>query len=81
MRAQKITEKKEPKKWNDIDFVAYEVIEPQLKPSAQMKWLKKNKIILMVTHKLANIKYYDRIIFIDDEQNTHVGTHAHAPCA
>ena len=32
----------EPEKFTDIDFVAYEVIKPLLKPSEQMKFLEKN---------------------------------------
>ena len=32
-----------PARWKDIDFVAYEVIEPELKPSDQFKWLKSKK--------------------------------------
>ena len=31
----------EPAKYEDIDFVAYEVINPVLRPSEQMDWLKK----------------------------------------
>lgn len=38
------SKKKELKKWNQIDFVVYEVIKPELKPSEQMKWLKKHNI-------------------------------------
>lgn len=59
------SKKKEPKKWNDIDFVAYEVIEPQLKPSAQMKWLKKNKIIPVLnitTKKISNEKLSEILV-------------------
>ena len=31
-----------PERWADIDFIAYEVIQPQLIPSEQFKFLKKN---------------------------------------
>ena len=38
------SKKKELKKWNQIDFVVYEVIKPEMKPSKQMEWLKKHNI-------------------------------------
>lgn len=38
------SKKKELKKWNQIDFVVYEVIKPEMKPSEQMTWLKKHNI-------------------------------------
>lgn len=38
------SKKKELKKWNQIDFVVYEVIKPELKPSDQFAWLKKHNI-------------------------------------
>ena len=47
--------KREPKKWTDIDFVAYEVIEPVLKSSDQMDWLKKNKVITVLNKKTKKI--------------------------
>ena len=34
-----------PDKFQDIDFVAYEVIKPELKPSEQMIWLKQYDVI------------------------------------
>ena len=36
------SKKNEPSKWKDIDFIAYEVIKPSLKPSQQIQWLSKN---------------------------------------
>ena len=39
------TKKIEQNKWQDIDFVGYEVINPSLKPSEQMEWLKDNNVI------------------------------------
>jgi DNA ligase (NAD+) len=47
--------KRAPKKWHDMDFVAYEVIEPQLKPSKQMDWLKKHNIIEVLNMKTKKI--------------------------
>ena len=35
-------------KYADIDFIAYEVIKPILKPSAQMEWLEKQNILTVV---------------------------------
>ena len=39
------SKKREVEKWKDLDFVAYEVIVPELKPSEQMAWLKDNGVI------------------------------------
>ena len=39
------TKKIDKSKWNDIDFVGYEVINPVLKPSKQMQWLSDNNVI------------------------------------
>ena len=39
------SKKREIQKWKDLDFVAYEVIVPELKPSQQMGWLKDNGVI------------------------------------
>ena len=36
---------REISKWKDLNMVAYEVIKPELKPSAQMSWLEKNGAI------------------------------------
>ena len=44
-----------PERWNDIDFVAYEVIEPELKPSDQFKWLKSKKVISAVNKVVKDI--------------------------
>ena len=40
----------EPEKWADLDLVAYEVIKPVLKPSAQMQWLEERGVITVI-HK------------------------------
>ena len=40
-----------PKRWADIDFVAYEVIQPELKPSGQLKFLEKQKVITVIYSK------------------------------
>ena len=48
---------RETSKWKDMDMVAYEVIKPELKPSAQMRWLEKNGAITVkntTTKKLSN---------------------------
>jgi NAD-dependent DNA ligase len=39
------TKKIEKNKWDSIDFVGYEVIKPQLKPSDQMEWLSTHNVI------------------------------------
>ena len=48
------TKKIEQSKWDDIDFVGYEVINPELKPSQQMTWLTQNNVI---TVSNQNSKY------------------------
>ena len=45
------SKKLEPKKLHELAFVAYEVIKPELKPSAQMKFLSDEKDIEVVKHE------------------------------
>ena len=40
--------KRDPQKWSDMDFVAYEVIDPDQKPSRQMRWLESHDIITVI---------------------------------
>lgn len=49
------TKKIEKNKWDDIDFVGYEVINPVLKPSKQMKWLKENNVITVTNKTVKSI--------------------------
>ena len=49
------SKKRETEKWKDLDFVAYEVIIPELKPSEQMSWLKENDIITVLYEKVVKI--------------------------
>ncbi len=42
-------------KLNDLDFVAYEVIQPDMKPSKQYSYLKTNKFITVINKKVKNI--------------------------
>ena len=42
-----------PERWVDIDFVAYEVVSPQLKPSEQFAFLAKHDIITVI-NKVSN---------------------------
>jgi len=49
------SKKREVEKWKDIDFVGYEVIKPSLKPSDQMKWLEKNKVITVLHETVDSI--------------------------
>jgi DNA ligase (NAD+) len=44
------TKKVEIDKWQDIDFVGYEVINPVLKPSKQMEWLQDNNVITVTNY-------------------------------
>ena len=44
-----------PKRWEDIDFVAYEVLNPDLKPSDQFKWLKKHNVITAINDTVEDI--------------------------
>ena len=51
------SKKHEIDKWKDIDFVAYEVIKPALKPGNQMKWLEQHSIITaryMIVDEISN---------------------------
>ena len=49
------SKKREIEKWKDLDFVAYEVIVPQLKPSEQMAWLKDNGVITVLNQIVSEI--------------------------
>ena len=44
-----------PDRWKDIDFVAYEVIKPELKPSDQFKWLETNNVITAINNTVNDI--------------------------
>ena len=44
-----------PKRWKDIDFVAYEVLNPDLKPSDQFKWLKNHNVITAINDTVGDI--------------------------
>ena len=46
------TKKIDQSKWDDIDFVGYEVINPVLKPSQQMQWLSDNNVITVSKDKI-----------------------------
>ena len=51
------SKKREIEKWENIDFVGYEVINPSLKPSEQMQWLEDNSVITVshqTTSKITN---------------------------
>ena len=45
----------DPDKFQDIDFVSYEVIKPSLKPSEQMKWLEQNNVICVKNISVTEI--------------------------
>ena len=47
--------KSEKNKFKDIDFVAYEVIKPLLKPSEQMEYLKNNKFNVVINQEEEKI--------------------------
>lgn len=44
-----------PDRWNDIDFVCYEIVTPHLKPSEQFKLIKKLNIISVIHKKMKKI--------------------------
>ena len=44
-----------PDRWNDIDFVCYEIVTPHLKPSEQFKLIKKLNIISVINKKQKKI--------------------------
>ena len=53
-------------KYQYLEFVAYEVIKPQLKPSDQMKWLKSHNLTT-AQHKLVeNITYSELSVLLDN---------------
>jgi DNA ligase (NAD+) len=45
----------EPEKFKDVDFVAYEVIKPSLKPSEQMKFLEDEEVDEVINETKKNI--------------------------
>ena len=47
------SKKRETGKWSDLDFVGYEVIEPQMKPSEQLSWLQDNNVVT-VLHEVVD---------------------------
>ena len=47
--------KMEPEKFKDVDFVAYEVIKPSLKPSEQMKFLEDEEVYEVINETKKNI--------------------------
>ena len=47
--------KLETSKLKDLDFVAYEVIQPDIKPSAQYRFLKSNKFQTVINKKVKKI--------------------------
>jgi len=49
------TKGREISKWKDLNLVAYEVIKPDLKPSAQMSWLKKHGAITVKNENTKSI--------------------------
>ena len=52
---EQLTKKKiEPEKFSDIDFVAYEMIVPESKPSEQMAYLSEMSDIEVVEHQVES---------------------------
>jgi NAD-dependent DNA ligase len=49
------SKKREPEKWADLDFVAYEVIVPEMKPSVQMSWLQENNVVTVLNQTVGEI--------------------------
>ena len=47
--------KLEPEKFKDLDFVAYEVIKPSLKPSGQMEFLEKKDVDVVINETKKDI--------------------------
>ena len=44
-----------PERWSDIDFVAYEIVSPELKPSEQFKLLKALNCVTVINKGLKKI--------------------------
>jgi NAD-dependent DNA ligase/DNA polymerase/3'-5' exonuclease PolX len=56
---------REVSKWKSLNFVAYEVIKPELKPSAQMRWLESHGAITVkntTTKKITNESLSDILV-------------------
>ena len=53
------TKRIEQNKWDSIDFVGYEVINPVLKPSDQMKWLEAHGVITVSNCKVRRLTNED----------------------
>jgi NAD-dependent DNA ligase len=49
------SKKRESEKWADLDFVAYEVIVPEMKPSDQMSWLQENNVVTVLNQTVDEI--------------------------
>ena len=45
----------EPERFKDVDFVAYEVIKPSLKPSAQMEFLENQNVVTVINEEKSDI--------------------------
>ena len=64
------TKQIEEDKWRDIDFVGYEVINPVLKPSDQIKWLNDNHVITVYNKTVKSITNNDLSkLLIDVREN------------
>ena len=46
----------EPERFKDVDFVAYEVIKPSLKPSAQMEFLENQNVVTVINEEKAGYR-------------------------
>ena len=56
---------REVSKWKSLNFVAFEVIKPELKPSAQMRWLESHGAITVkntTTKKITNESLSDILV-------------------
>ena len=65
------SKKRETAKWNDLDFVAYEVIVPELKPSEQMAWLKDNGVVTVLNKSVNEISNEILSKFLVDWRTTY----------
>ena len=60
-----------PERWADIDFVAYEVVSPDLKPSEQFKLLKALNCVTVINKSLKKVNKDNLSKYLQDWRESH----------
>lgn len=60
-----------PERWNDIDFVAYEIVSPDLKPSDQFKLLKALNCVTVINKGLKKVNKENLSEYLQDWRNNY----------